>query len=64
MKFNVDKCSVIHCGRLKRNIDYKLYGQKLHVTDSEKDLKVMINSDMKFKDQIAVAANKANKRQE
>ena len=22
MKFNVDKCSVIQCGRLNRNIDY------------------------------------------
>ena len=31
MKFNVDKCSVMHCGRLNRNIDYKLYGQKIRV---------------------------------
>ena len=38
MKFNVDKCGVMHCGRLNRNIDYKLYGQKIHVTESEKDL--------------------------
>ena len=38
MKFNVDKCSVMHCGRLNRNIDYKLYGQKIRVTESEKDL--------------------------
>ena len=28
MKFSVDKCSVMHCGRLNRNIDYKLYWQK------------------------------------
>ena len=28
MKFNVDICSVMHCGRLNRNIDYKLYEQK------------------------------------
>ena len=28
MKFNVDKCSVMHCDRLNRNIDYKLYGGK------------------------------------
>ena len=28
MKFNVDKCSVMHCGRLNRNIDYKLMGKK------------------------------------
>ena len=28
MKFNVDKCCVMHCGRLNRNIDYKLHVQK------------------------------------
>ena len=28
MQFNVDKCSVMHCGKLNRNTDYKLYGQK------------------------------------
>ena len=28
MKFNVNKCSVIYCERLNRNIDYKLGGQK------------------------------------
>ena len=39
MKFSVKKCSVIHCcGRLNKNIDYKLYGQKIGVTESEKDL--------------------------
>ena len=35
-KFNVDKCSVMHCGRLNRNIDYKLYGQRIPVTVSER----------------------------
>ena len=33
VKFNVDKCN---CGRLNRNIDYKLYGQKIRITESEK----------------------------
>ena len=61
MKFNVDKCSVMHCGRLNRNIDYKLYGQKICVTESEKDLGVIINNDMKFEDQVPSAALKANK---
>ena len=32
IKFNVDKCTVMHCKRLNRNIDYKHYGQKIHVT--------------------------------
>ena len=60
MKFNVNKCCVIHCRRLNRNIDYKLYGQKIRVTESEKDLGVIINNDMKFKDQVASAAKKPN----
>ena len=61
MKFNVDKYSGLHCARLSRNIDFKLYGQNLHVTESEKDIGVIINSDMKFKDQVSSAAKKANK---
>ena len=51
----------MHCGRLNRNIDDKLYGQKIRVTESEKDLGVIINNDMKFKDQVASATKKANK---
>ena len=37
-----------------------LYGQNIRVTESEKDLGVIINNDMKFKDQVASAAKKAN----
>ena len=51
----------MHCGRLNRNIDYKFYVQTIHVTESEKDLGVIINNDMKFKNQVASAAKKANK---
>ena len=36
MKFNVDKYSVMHRRRLNRNIDYKLYGQKIRVMESER----------------------------
>ena len=61
MKFNVNQSTVMHCGRLNRNIDYKLYGEKVRVTESEKDLEVIVNSDLKFKDQVASAAKKANK---
>ena len=35
--------------------------KKICVTESEKDLGVIITSDMKFKDQVASATNKANK---
>ena len=61
MKVNVGKCSVMHCGRLNKNIDCKLYGQTIRVTASEKDLEEIINSDMKFNDQAASADKKANK---
>ena len=61
MKFNVDKCSVMHCGRLNRNIDYKLYGQNIRVTESEKDIGVIIHHDMKFQDQVGPAAKKVYK---
>ena len=54
----------MHYGRLNRNIDYKLYGQKIRITESENDLGVIINNDMKFKDQVAYAAKKANKTHE
>ena len=50
----------MHCGRLNRSMDYKLYGQTIHVTVSEKDLRKIINNDMKFKDQVASAAKKVN----
>ena len=58
---NVNKYSGMHCGRLNRIIGYTLYGQKMHVTQSEKDLGVIINNDMKFKYQVASAVKKANK---
>ena len=49
---------MMHCGRLNRSIDYKLYGQKIRVTESEKDLGVIINSDLKCNGQVAKKANK------
>ena len=60
LKFNADNCNVLDCRRLNRNIEYKLYGQKLHVIESENDLGLLMNSDMKFKDQVASAVKKAN----
>ena len=55
MKFNLEKCNVMHCRWLNRNIDYKLYEQNIHVMKSEKELGVITNSDMKFRDQVTAA---------
>ena len=61
MKFNVEKCSVMHCGSKNEKHDYRIYGQLIRKTVSEKDLGVVINPDMKFKDQISAAIKKANR---
>ena len=50
----------MHSEKLNRNINYKLYEQKICVTKSKKDLGMIINSEMKFKDQEAYAVKKAN----
>ena len=57
-KFNVNKYSMMLCGRLNKNINSKLYGQKIRFT--KKDLGVIINNDMKFNNQGASVAKKAN----
>ena len=42
--------------KTKQNIDYKLNWQKILVTESENDLGVIINRDMKLNDQVASSA--------
>ena len=60
MKFKVNKYSVMHCGRLNRNIEYKLCGEK-YLLRRLKKTRVIKNSDMKLKEHVASAAKKANK---
>jgi len=50
----------MHCERNNSNYDYKLYGQKLKETEMEKNLGVVVNRDIKFKDQVSAAIKKAN----
>ena len=60
MKFNTDKCSVMHCGINNLKTQYKRYGKILRETNSEKDLRVIVDKDMKFKSQVAAQTKKAN----
>jgi len=41
MKFNVDKCKVVHYGRDSIGYKYSLYGQQLEEATSEKDLGIV-----------------------
>ena len=58
MKLNLEKCCVMHCGKKK---NYKMFDKLLQKTECEKDLSILVNPDMKFKEQAFAASKKANK---
>ena len=60
MLFNMDKCHVIHAGKKNPNFDYTGGGSGMLVSESEKDVGVMITSNLKPSVQCAWAAKKAN----
>jgi hypothetical protein len=60
MLFNMDKCHVIHAGRHNHHYGYLWGGGHLEPTDAEKDVGVMISSNLKPSLQCARAAKKAN----
>jgi len=61
MLFNVGKCKVMHFGRTNPNNDYYMSNQKLETSCLEKDLGVMISSDLKPSQQCNQAYLKANR---
>ena len=61
MSFNFDKCKVMHVGRNNQKLPYTMSGQKMKITEVEKDLGVvMISNDMKPSQHCAKAAKSAN----
>ena len=61
MEFNIEKCKVLHVGRTNRHFSYSMDGEWLNTTDSEKDLGVIVNQDLKTHKQCFEASKKANK---
>ena len=61
MKFNVDKCSVIKFGKRQNNVNYKLDNMEISTSDKERDLGVIVSSDLKPRNQCISARNKANR---
>jgi len=61
MLFNVGKCKVMHFGRNNPSNDYYMKSQKLEITDTEKDLGIVITSDLKSSQQCSDAYAKANR---
>ncbi|CAM5146391.1 unnamed protein product [Natator depressus] len=60
MKFNSEKCKVMHLGVNNKNFSYKLGMHHLEVTDEEKDLRVLVDHRMTMSRQCDMAMKKAN----
>ena len=60
MKFNVEKCKVVHYGKDNIGFKYSLYGQPIAEMASEKDLGVMFSRDLKVSIQCREAYSKAS----
>ena len=60
MEFNIDKCKVMHLGRLNPKHTYTMGGRNLAVTSEEKDLGVTFDERLEFNKHITGIVNKAN----
>ena len=60
LKFNKDKCKVMHVGFNNIKHDYKLQGENLIKVEEEKDLGVIVKNDLKSGVQCLAASRKAN----
>ena len=61
MKFNVDKCKVLHIGKRNDHVQYSMNGQQLSAVTKEKDLGVTISNDLKPSQQCSEVVKTANK---
>ncbi|CAJ0966109.1 unnamed protein product, partial [Ranitomeya imitator] len=61
MRFNNDKCKVIHMGRRNQYHYYTLNGKPLGKSDREKDLGILVNDKFTWSSQCQAAVAKANR---
>ena len=60
LPFNTDKCECLNIGKNNPYVKYKMGGNELKQARFEKDLGVIIDRDLKFREQAATAIKKAN----
>ena len=60
MKFNTEKCSVIHLGRKNEKQDYHLCDKKLRASNKERDLGIITDENLNFSEQCNNAVRNAN----
>ena len=61
MEFNVDKCKVIKMGPPSVDISYMLDDNEISTSQCEKDLGVLVSSNLKPREQCTTVKNKANR---
>jgi len=61
MGFKVTKCKVMHTGNKNNKFSNEINGKVLDMVSVEKNLGIMISSDVKSSQQCVVACNKANR---
>ena len=62
LTFNINKCKTMHIGRNNAGASYMLYGVDLMITEVEKDLGILVSSNLKSSNHVAAVAAKANAR--
>ena len=60
MKFNADKCKVLHIGNQSPQYEYRMCDTSLDVVREEKDLGVIVDEKLKFDTHRVTQANEAN----
>ena len=61
MKFNIDKCKVLHVGSNNNLLQYSMNGQQLSAVKKEKDLGVLVTDDLKPGQHCSEVVKTANK---
>jgi hypothetical protein len=59
MQFNMAKCKVMHFGRNNPMFEYEMLGQKLEEVESERDIGVTVNKNLKPSSHCAKAGGTA-----
>ena len=60
MKFNVEKCAVLHMGKSEINRNYEINHTQLKTHKVEKDLGILVDGNMKFSEHCNSVVNSAN----
>ena len=61
MKFNIEKCKVLHIGSNNNKLLYSMNGQQLSAVNKEKDLGVLVTNDLKPGQHCSQVVKTANK---